>query len=429
MATTRRHFIKQSAGALSVGLMMPRILFARRGESQTGERHILVVVQLTGGNDGLNTVIPYKDSRYYTLRPNLGFKEAELKDDEGKSTIINSEFGLHPAMKEFKKLYDDGKAAIINGVGYGSATLSHGIATDVWHTANTSGSARLGWLGRYADQTLQGKPDFSAVSVGSSYMPKVFAAEKVAVPLVSRLGETSFVVNWGSERQNFSNTFKAIYKHEAPPGSFQGAITLAAREADTGGEGLQAAVQQYRSRVVYPETNPLAAAMKTVAVLAAGLPESYIFHVAYPCFFDTHAKQIGTDADGYRNKLAGIHALEMSRLSEATKLFHDDMNEQGLGDNYLLMTYSEFGRRPNENASSGTDHGTASNLFVVGNKVKGNDLYGLQPSLNVTDLDADGNVRFTTDFRSIYATVLDKWLGSDSRSILGGSFENIGFLR
>jgi uncharacterized protein (DUF1501 family) len=165
-----------------------------------------------------------------------------------------------------------------------------------------------------------------------------------------------------------------------------------------------------------------------VAIIASVFPEATFFHVAYASLFDTHARQIGTAQDPL-NKLAGPHAVEMQRLSEAIKSFHDDMVEQGLADQTLLMTYSEFGRRPNENASFGTDHGTASNLLVVGDAVRGGDLYGLQPSLDSADYDTAGNVKFTTDFRSVYATLLDKWMpGGDSRRVLGGDFATLGFL-
>lgn len=428
MATTRRQFIKRSATALSVGLMMPQVIFARRGAQADDSRRILVVIQLSGGNDGLNTFIPYTDSRYQALRPLVGFKENELIDNEGKSTILNGEFALHPALKEIKALFDSGKLAIVNGVGYGSANLSHSVATDVWHKATPEPGVRYGWLGRYADLTLQGKPEFSAVTVGSIFTPKVFSAQKITVPLIQGLGATAFAFHLPAESQQFSATFTSLYQREFSQGSFRDAVTQAARRAASSGGRVQEAVEQYRSSVTYPATN-LAAALQTVAVLAAGVPESYIFHVSYPCFFDTHARQIGTEADGYRNRLIGTHASDLRQLSEAVKAFTDDMNEQGLGDNCLLMTYSEFGRRPNDNASSGTDHGTASNLFVVGNKVKGGEIYGLQPSLKTTDLDTDGNLRFTTDFRSVYATVIENWLGEiEAPQVLGGQFPLLGFL-
>ena len=428
MATTRRQFIKRGAGAVSAGLLMPHVLFARRGTEAGDGRRILVVIQLTGGNDGLNTVIPYTDARYYALRPTLGFKAEELKDADGRSTLLNGEFGLHPALKEFKQFYDAGKLAIVLGVGYPDADLSHAISTDVWQTAEISGARRFGWLGRYADHALLGKSDFAGLAIGSSYMPRAFLGEKRAVPLINRLGESSFAVNFTPEYANFTTTLRALYSREAPAGSFKDAILQATRGADRGGENLQAALARYQSNVVYPAGNPLAQALRSVAVLAAGLPDSYLFHVSYPCFFDTHSRQVGTDADGYRNKSLGYHALDLGRLSEAVKVFYDDMTGQGLADNLLLMTYSEFGRRPNENASLGTDHGTASNLFVLGDRVNG-DFYGRQPSLATTELDGEGNPRFTTDFRSVYATVIDNWLAEiDSAQVLGARYPHLDFI-
>lgn len=429
MATTRRQFIKRSAGALSAGLLMPQILFARRKIMTGSDRRILVVLQLNGGNDGLNTVIPYKDGRYAALRPTLGFKEEELKDAQGKSTILNGEFGLHPSLPELKQLYDEGRLAAVLGVGYPDPDGSHAISMERWQTGNADAGKKSGWLGRYADSVLLGKDELAGVNIGSSFAQTVFRGERRSVPLINRLGEGAFTVFSPSERGNFTDTIRAIHRREFAQGSFMGAITQALRSAEKGSESLQSAVAQYRSSVVYTATNPVAMALKTVAVLAAGLPDSYIFHVAYTGFFDTHARQIGSSADNYRNKLLGVHATEMARLSEAIKLFYDDMKEHGLNENCLLMTYSEFGRRPYENASMGTDHGTASNLFVVGDAVKGGDLYGLQPSLAAGDFDAEGNLRFTTDFRSVYATVLDRWLAEiESERILGARFPHLGFL-
>jgi uncharacterized protein (DUF1501 family) len=429
MATTRRQFIKQSAAAFSAGLLMPRILFARGRRAAFSGRRILVVVQLSGGNDGLNTVIPYKDPRYLALRPALGFREEELKDDQGGSMIIGGEFGLHPRLKDLKRLYDDRRLAIVMGAGYPNPDLSHSTSTDIWQTAMVGTTGRLGWLGRYTDLAFDGKPEFSAVAVGSSNLPRILSAQKRAVPLVNKLGDSAFVFSFTPEFDNFSNTLRTLYQREFPEGSFKAAISEAGRTAEKGTQSLQDALAKYTSTVVYPDNNPVAAALKTVAVLASGIPDSYLFHVAYPSAFDTHSQQIDTDEAGVADRLAGIHADEMLRLSEAIKSFNDDMIEQGLGGDFVLMTYSEFGRRPGENASLGTDHGSASNLFVVGSAVRGGQLYGAQPSLNESDLDTDGNMRFTTDFRSVYATILDNWLGDvDSERVLGEPFAPVGFL-
>jgi uncharacterized protein (DUF1501 family) len=429
MATTRRQFIKRGAGALSAGLLMPQILFARRKAAADGNRRILVVVQLNGGNDGLNTVIPYTEARYAALRPMIGFKEHELKDGQGKSTILNSEFALHPSLGELKQFYDERKLAVILGVGYPDPDYSHAISMQRWQVGSADSKKKSGWLGRYADSVLLGKDELAGVVVGSSFAQTVFRGERRSAPLINKLGEGAFTIFSPSERGIFTETIRAINKREFAQGSFLEAITQALRSADKGSESVQGAVARYRSSVAYPETNPAAIALKTVAVLAAGLPDSYIFHVAFPGFFDTHARQIGTSADNYSNRLLGVHATEMRRLSEAIKLFYDDMKEHQLNENCLLMTYSEFGRRPYENASMGTDHGTASNLFVVGDAVKGGDLYGMQPSLAASDLSAEGDMRFTTDFRSVYATVLDRWLAEiESARILGANFPHMGFL-
>jgi uncharacterized protein (DUF1501 family) len=429
MATTRRQFIKRSAGALSAGLLMPQILFARRNSAADPRRRILVVLQLNGGNDALNTVIPYKDARYAALRPALAFKEEELKDAQGRPTLLNGEFALHPSMGGLKQMYDEGKMAAVLGVGYENPDLSHALSMDIWQAGNTVTGKRSGWLGRYADNVLQGRDELAGVVVGASFAQRVFRGERRTAPLVNKLGEGAFNIFSPAERANFTNTFRAINRREFAPGSFKEAITQASRSADKGSESLQNAVARYRSSVSYPETNPAALALKTVAVLASGLPDSYLFHVSYQGFFDTHARQIGSSADNYRNRLIGVHATEMRRLSEAIKLFYDDMKEHGLNENCLLMTYSEFGRRPYENASMGTDHGAAGNLLVVGDAVKGGDLYGLQPSLAASDFDAGGNLRFTTDFRSVYATLLDRWLAEiESERILGARFPHLGFL-
>ncbi len=425
MKATRREFIKQSSAAFSIAMLMPGLSISR---PQQSGRKILALVQLGGGNDGLNTVIPYKDPRYHSLRPSIGFKEEELKDAEGNSTIINSEFAFHPALSELKGLFQQGRLAVVQGVGYPNPDLSHGISNLIWETADVSKQPRLGWLGKYADSALAGKSSLAAVSIGFNSLPRVLAASKVNPVAIRRLGESPFRVINAAETDNVLRAFRDNISREFPAGSFLEKLARVGANAERSGGQLQEAIEAYHSSVIYAEANPVAQALKTVAVLATVFPDATIFHVAFPSFYDTHARQIGT-AEAPRNKHLGTHATDLKRLSEAIKAFYDDMVEQNLADDVLLMTYSEFGRRPNENASLGTDHGTASNLFVVGNKVKGGDFYGLQPSLNATDFDTAGNMRFTTDFRSVYATVLDRWLeGGDSEAVLGARFPLLGFL-
>ena len=444
MPINRRQFIKRGAGAVTVSLMMPRLWTGGLARGQgilTTERRIVVVIQLAGGNDGLGTVIPYTNSDYFSLRPTLGFKDTELKDENGASTILgNSSFGLNPAMNEMKSLYDAGKVAIILGVGYPSPNLSHFFSTDIWQTANTTGAGN-GWLGRYADQKLVGQSSLSALSIGGS-LPKAFFSDNVVVPNISPAGGADPFVNYqyqtdarnAGDRTNQLNTFKSTNSRSFEADSFINAIAKAGFDAEEGSAQLRQAVQTYTAGATYPTNNlpspqavQFASALKMVAQIVTTIPEANLLYVQMGGF-DHHSEEIGTTADNFTDKTKGQHATLLKALSLGVKTFYDDMAAHGLADNVVLMTFSEFGRRPNENASHGTDHGTASDLFVIGNAVHGGTLYGEQPSL--TDLDSARNLKFKVDFREVYATILNKWLGADAGSILGSQFKdsNVGFL-
>ncbi len=424
MATTRRQFIKQSAGAVSLSLVMPKILFGQEQTPAAATNRVTVILQLNGANDGLNTIIPYTSSRYASLRPNLKFTEGELGNVSGQSFLLNGEFGLHPAGSELKTLYDQGKVAFVLGVGYPSANLSHFSSTDIWMTANLNGSGR-GWMGRYADRELKGKSGLTAVSIGA--LPKALYANDVVVPSISNFAQFTFQTDarYGGDRNNKINVFKTNSSRQFEAGSFIEALAAEGIGAINSTDQVQAAVGTYRSSVTYPATN-LANSFKMIAQLATTIPGARLFHLSIGGF-DNHSQQIGTAADQYSNKLAGQHYNLWRQISGGVDAFYKDMAEHGLENDALVMSYSEFGRRPNENASRGTDHGTASVMMVVGKQVKGG-LYGAQPSLETSALDSAGNMRFSTDFRSVYGTVIDKWLESDSRDILGGAFANLSFL-
>ena len=431
MPINRRQFIKRSAGAVSVGLVMPRLFLTDalgQGPIANPNRKIFVVIQQAGGNDGLNTVIPYTNSRYQSLRPTLAFKDAELKDAAGRSTILGNEpFAFHPALAELKELYDAGKVAPVLGVGYPTPNLSHFLSQDIYHTANTVGGAGNGWLGKYADQKLLGQSSLSAVSVGNS-LPKSFFADKVVVPSISSFANYTFQTDERNrgDRNNQVNTFHSTNRRDFPSGSFINAIADTGIDAADGASQLQTAVASYSSSVTYPTGNPLASALKMVAQIVTTVAEANVLYVTIGGW-DHHSQEIG-NAQNPTDKTVGQHDTLLGYVSQGIKAFYDDMAAHGLADNVMIMTWTEFGRRPNENASHGTDHGTANVMFVVGNPVRGGKIYGEQPSLEVAALDSAGNLKFTVDFRAVYATILDKWLGADSKSILGGSFENVGFL-
>ena len=442
MPINRRQFIKRSAGAVTVSLVMPRLWMGGSALGQPpANRRIFVVIQQSGGNDGLNTVIPYTDANYFSLRPTLGFKDTELKDSNGASTILGgSSFGLNPAMNEMKSLYDAGKVAVVLGVGYPNANLSHFFSTDIWMTANTTGAGD-GWLGRYADQKLLGQSSLSAISIGGS-LPKAFFAQQVVVPNIAPANGADPFINYQYQtdgrnvldRNNQLNTFKSTNSRSFDADTFINAVARAGFDAEAGSAQLRQAVQTYTPGATYPTNNQPSAqavqfgnALKMVAQIVTTIPEANLLFVQLGGF-DHHSEEIGTNADNFTDKTKGQHAVLLKALSLGIKTFYDDMAAHGLADKVVLMTFSEFGRRPNENASHGTDHGTSSELFVVGNPVQGGKLYGEQPSL--TDLDSARNLKFKVDFREVYATILSKWLNADAGSILGSQFKNsdVGFL-
>jgi uncharacterized protein (DUF1501 family) len=425
MAINRRQFIKRSAGVVTVSLVMPN-LWLREARAQSGSRRKLVVIQLAGGYDGLNVVVPYTSSRYQSLRPNLHFKDSELKDAQGNSTIISSEFGLHPELGEIKSMYDAGKVAVVLGVGYPTPNLSHFLSTDIWQTANTNGGTGDGWLGKYADLALFGKPGLTAANIGGS-LPKALFADKAVIPSISNFANYTYQTDqrFGGDRNNQINTFNSANRRSFPTGSFAAALATTGVDAVAGAAQLQTAVATYSSTITYPTPNPLAAALKMVAQIMVTVPEASLLYVSMGGF-DHHSQEIG-NAEQPTNKNVGQLAQLLKYLSEGVDTFYKDLEQHNLANDVLILPWSEFGRRPNENASFGSDHGTALPIMVIGNGVHGG-IYGVQPSLETTALDTAGNMKFQVDFRSVYATVLDRWLGADARAILGGTFENIGFL-
>lgn len=419
MRTTRRVFIRQSAGAVAVGLIAPHALLSKaRAQSTGGEgRKILVVIQLAGGNDGLNTVIPYTDSRYYAFRPTLSFREPELA-----STIISADLGLHPALAGIKGLYDAGKVAIVNGVGYPNPSLSHFLSMDIYHTANPESARGLGWLGKYADIALVGKTGLTAASVGGLPV-KSLVGDRAVLPNILNFDAYDFLTDplHAGDRSNQVQTFARTNGERFTEDGFVSQIAVSGMRAVESAASLKSSVTKYSSTVAYPDGNPLAQGLRMLAEMITTIPEVELLYVQMGGF-DTHANQI-TSA----GKLAGDHARLLGYFSEGVKVFYDDMAEHGLGQDVLMMQWSEFGRRPRENASLGTDHGTAGPMFIIGDQVRGG-TYGDYPSLQEGRMDSAGNVVHTVDFRQVYATILDGWLGVESSLILGSSYGDLGFL-
>ena len=342
MAINRRQFIKRSAGAVSVSLVLPRFWMSSvamgQGIAADPNRKIFVVIQLAGGNDGLNTVVPYTDSHYQSLRPVIGFKDTELKDENGNSTILgNDPFALNPAMSELKSLYDAHKVAIVLGAGYQNPNLSHFFSQDIWQTANTSATG-LGWLGKYADQKLIGLSGLSAVSIGNG-LPKALYANNVVVPNINPAGGNDPFANYAyqtdnrnaGDKNNQLNTFKATNSRGFPADSFLGALAKAGFDAEEGAAQLRAAVAAYTPGATYPTNNTpsatavqFASALKMVAQIITTIPDANLFYVQLGGF-DHHSQEYGTAADNFTDKTKGQHPVLLKALSLGVKTFYDDL--------------------------------------------------------------------------------------------------------
>ena len=426
MATTRRQFIKRGLGAVTVSVVVPKLGLLKALGQETAARldRKLVVIQFGGGNDGLNTIIPYSDARYLGLRPTLSFKDTELVDSGGVSTMINSDLAFHPAMKEIRDLYQQSKVAIILGVGEPGQSTSHFTGTTNIASGRTDGTLPSGWLGAYAKQAFGSSANFMAAAIGGS-LPQMFYSDYV-IPNISSFAQYTFQTDgrFTADRKNQVAAFTSATGRDFPVDSLLSAIGGTGKKAFNDSVTIQTETAKHNP-TGYPNTG-LGNALKMVSQLLVTIPSTSLTHVSMGGF-DFHSGLVAGN-----NKLVGGHAGLLTQFSQAVKAFHDDIASapNNLGQNTIIMTYSEFGRRPQENGTAGTDHGSLSSWFVIGDSVQGG-LYGRQPSLLALDLDSGGNPKFgvnSTDLRMIYATILDKWFSHPSSSVLGGNFGNLGFL-
>jgi uncharacterized protein (DUF1501 family) len=409
MVISRRAFLRGSAAAsvVSLGGAPPAFLCraALAAESQPGAAggRILVILQLEGGNDGLNTVIPYRDDEYYKARPGIGVaRNAALRLDD--------DHGVHPQLAGFKELYDEGSLAIVQGVGYPQQDRSHFRSMDIWQSASLDAAAPgRGWVGRALDlAAAESGPEAPALAVGLQRLPLALTAANVNVPTIADI--ESFRLNAGDD--DGGEARRDLMQRLAEPKRegggellfLQRAATSAYRTAERLGK-----VTRERPAAEYPGTQ-LAQQLKLIAQMIRGELGARIFFVSLGGF-DTHAQQ------------PGAHQALLDELASAVRAFYSDLKGHKLHEQVVLASYSEFGRRVKENGSLGTDHGAASQMFVV-TPGKGG-LVGAHPSL--TDLD-DGDLKFHTDFRAVYATLLEKWLGFAAVPVLGGKFALMDFV-
>ncbi|WP_281889705.1 DUF1501 domain-containing protein [Paenibacillus sp. YYML68] len=393
------------AWSLSNGTWLPK---AQGGQahaasgSASGRQPVLVILQLAGGNDGLNTVIPYGQGAYFDARPTLAYAEKDV-------LALNGGLGLHPSLTGLKKRWDEGKLAIVQGTGYPQPNRSHFRSKDIWQTAVAERVETSGWIGRYMQTELAADPNpLKAIEIGK-LSSKALKSGQVSAPLLQSIETYQWLnPNTSSEEKNrLARAFQSMYGLQLTNTKIR---VTADRGADAYAsvEAIQSLSSKYQETVTYPDTAFAADLQLIVKLLSSGAGTRVFW--AELDGFDDHADE------------RGQHADLLKEYDEAVSAFYDDLQSHGLADDVVVMTYSEFGRRVKENGSGGTDHGAAAPVFVLGGRVKGG-LYGEYPSL--TRLDSNGDLTYNVDFRSIYASMLDDWLGADSKDVLGARYETI----
>ncbi|HNU87276.1 MAG TPA: DUF1501 domain-containing protein [Ferruginibacter sp.] len=397
MLIKRKEFI-QVGSLATASFMLPKFLkaFERPMMVPPGNK-VVVVIQFSGGNDGLNTVIPVRNDIYYKERPGLGIAKE-------KALLLTDETGLNPALEAFKGFYDEGSLAILNSVGYPNPDRSHFRSMDIWHSASNSNEyVNTGWVGRYLDAQCKGcdKPTqameiddvLSLALKGEQNKGLAFKDPK----RLFNISNGNFIKDINTDHRNGEETIDYLYK--------------------TMSETLSSAEYIYKQSRVHPTdqsypNTELGKDLKTIASLIFSDINTKVYYVSLGSF-DTHVNQ-----DNQQKRL-------FTELNDAVKAFATDLKKNNRFEDVLMMTFSEFGRRVSQNASGGTDHGTANNMFFVSGGLKEKGMLNAMPDL--ADLN-EGDLKHKVDFKNVYATVLNKWLGSDDKQILGTQYEYLKFI-
>ena len=394
----RRDFLIKSSMASSV-VLVPSFMKAFESlDPRLFGYKKLVVIQLSGGNDGLNTLIPYRNDLYYSNRPGISIPKNRLID-------MNGELGLNENLSPLKALYDKGYLSIINNVGYPNPNRSHFRSTDIWHTAsNASEYLDSGWMGRYIDQ--YGKKPYTGIEVDDS------------LSLILK-GRTINGVATKDAKKMFNNAktpfFSKVLETQTETHLSEhnlGYLYKTMVSAKSSAKYIYETSKTSTSTKSYPN-NPFAKQLKTTAEFINSKLETKVYYVSMGGF-DTHANQ------------ANRQSRLLKTYSEAMDVFVKDLEASDSFKDTLILTFSEFGRRVQQNAAGGTDHGAANNLFVIGKNLKKPGLYNDSPDL--MNLDKNGDLKYTIDFRSVYATLLDQWLDASHSKVLGSSFETLDFI-
>lgn len=401
MNNNRRNFLKKSA-LLSASLLVPDFLraFGSAGLPNQFNGKRLVVIQLSGGNDGLNCVVPFRNDEYFRLRPGIGLKEKQRIQ-------ITDEVALNLNLSELADLYDQGYLSIINNVGYPNPNRSHFRSTDIWQSASDENQyLNTGWIGRYLDSmcdescanphtAIELDDTLSLALKGEKTKGLAFHDPKVLYltaqnDLIQKIAQSPFDHN-----------------HD----SVAGFLHKSLRETTQSADYIYAQSKIYKSQTVYPGSE-FAKRMKSIAELICSGSETQVYYISLPGF-DTHAAQ------------TGMHSRVLKTYSQTVKAFCDDLKLNNQFDDTVIMTFSEFGRRVKQNASKGTDHGTANNVYIINGKLSKPGIYNEMP--NLLDLD-EGDLKFSVDFRQVYATILEKSFQKSASLILGKEFKTLDFI-
>lgn len=393
MLIQRRNFLKSSALA-AASLVMPKFLKALEVPGMLPSKgRSLVVIQLSGGNDGLNTIIPIRDDVYYRERPRLGIKRET-------ALALTDEAGLHPSLAGLKNLWDNRQMAVLNSVGYPNPDRSHFRSMDIWQSASPAAEYwQTGWLGRYLDANCSGRPS-AALELDDtlSLVMKGESAKGLALQDAKRLFESTQSPFFAE----YAAAHGPVKQAEAPVDYLYKTMTETLSSANY----LFEQSRLKATTAAYPATG-LGKDLKNIASLILADTDTAVYYVSLGSF-DTHINQ-----EAQQKRL-------FQELNDALTIFARDMSANGKWNDVLVTTFSEFGRRVSQNASGGTDHGTANNMMFFGGGLRNQGLLNALPDLQ--DLD-QGDLKFQVDFRQVYATILEKWLGADAKKVLGGTFD------
>ena len=411
MVISRRDFLRRTSGFVTVSAMVPRWaakgagLFEESAEAAFANR-TLVVLELAGGNDDLNTVVPYTDNLYTRMRSRIGVAP-------GSVLPLDSRLGLNPVMTGLKTLWDQNRVALLENVGYPNSSLSHFASRDIWHTADPLLAQRNGWLGRWADRYIAGNGNPLSCTAISQSLPRTLLSDNVGVPSFVNLASYQYATDgsYPGDRSNQIRTFLTQNGGEYEIMNTPDTLSQVGEDAIHSSDMLQTVGAGYVAGGSYP-AGTLGAGLLLIAQIINANLGARILYITFGGF-DNHATE---NSD---------HDPLLTNVSAGIKAFFDDLDAHGKAHDVLLMTWSEFGRRVQDNGSNGTDHGTAAAHFVVGNAVRPG-IHGNPP--NLSSLDSNGNRTIENDFRAYYGTILQDWLGADSAAILGPGYPNLGFL-